>query len=270
MVQSYNTRLQQMILKITVRVQYEMVVRLIVADSVKENTVFTDRYYQFVPGETKDFFVRLPLVDKTVNILLFNNESDNVEDDAGIELLDISEQPLKKRLDLINLNNRNLRDFIFFAQQFSFTAGFIPDNMSYGSQCGKFQIDYLDAIRDENGNVIPTPASTFPNGLIQVAKCDFINMTVPMRIAILLHEYSHIYINKVPADEQEADKNSLLIFLCLGYPRLEATEAWVYTFINADSGTNQESDEARMIRMDKIQKFIQDFENKNYYINGEW
>ena len=47
-----------------------------------------------------------------------------------------------------------------------------------------------------------------------------------MRMAILLHEFSHFYLNDRMEDETEADLNGLLIYLALGYPRIEAYQSF--------------------------------------------
>jgi hypothetical protein len=45
----------------------------------------------------------------------------------------------------------------------------------------------------------------------------------------------------------------------LGYPRIEAYEAFLKTFINVPSNQNKE-------RYDKINKFINDFEKHNFIV----
>ena len=84
-------------------------------------------------------------------------------------------------------------------------------------------------------------------------------MTVPNRMAILLHEFSHYYLNDNMDDEIEADLNGLLIYLGLGYPRIEAFEVFTKTFMNAPTEDN-------MVRFDKIKNFIDNFENHNFYL----
>jgi hypothetical protein len=84
-------------------------------------------------------------------------------------------------------------------------------------------------------------------------------MTIPMRMAILLHEYSHFYVNDEMHNESEADLNGLLIYLGLGYPRIEAHQSFLNTFMNVPSQQNKD-------RYDKINKFIQDFEKNNYIV----
>ena len=84
-------------------------------------------------------------------------------------------------------------------------------------------------------------------------------MTIPMRLAILLHEFSHFYLNETMDDEIEADLNGLLIYLGLGYPRIEAYQAFLETFKGVPSEQNKN-------RYDVINKFINDFEKVNMII----
>jgi hypothetical protein len=78
-------------------------------------------------------------------------------------------------------------------------------------------------------------------------------------MAILLHEFSHVYLNDNVDDEVEADLNSLLIYLGLGYPRIDAFEVFAKTFMNAPTDQNKD-------RYDKIKNFIDNFENHNTYL----
>jgi len=84
----------------------------------------------------------------------------------------------------------------------------------------------------------------------------FDEYTIPMRFAILCHEFSHFYVNKDMHDEGEADINGLLIYLGLGYPRIEAIEAFTNVFLNYPSEENGK-------RYKKIENFIDNFEKNN-------
>jgi hypothetical protein len=53
--------------------------------------------------------------------------------------------------------------------------------------------------------------------------------------------------------------NGLLIYLGLGYPRVEAFEVFAKTFMNAPTKQNQD-------RFDKIKNFIDNFENHNTFL----
>jgi hypothetical protein len=78
-------------------------------------------------------------------------------------------------------------------------------------------------------------------------------------MAILLHEFSHVYLNENVDDEVEADLNGLLIYLGLGYPRIEAFEVFAKTFLTVPSDGNR-------MRYDKIKAFIDEFEQHNTYL----
>ena len=77
------------------------------------------------------------------------------------------------------------------------------------------------------------------NGRIQVSKKQFDKYTVPMRMAILLHEFAHFYLNENIDDETEADLNGLLIYLGLGYPRIEGYEAFLQVFEGSPTQENK-------------------------------
>jgi hypothetical protein len=78
-------------------------------------------------------------------------------------------------------------------------------------------------------------------------------------MAILLHEFSHVYLNDNVDDEVEADLNGLLIYLGLGYPRIEAFEVFAVTFMDAPTEINK-------VRFDKIKNFIENFESYNTFM----
>ena len=258
-----QTDKQQMIIRIDVA-QYEpSVIRLIVEDADQANTILTDRILD--EGQTF-FLVRLPLVGVNTKITVYNENYGLIDNDTSFKVTGISKQHLIKRLDLIDLRNPSLKNFIVFAQQFAYNAGNLPtndpnnDNDLYLSNCKKFGIKYLDVIVDEHGTPIPTPASIQENGLIDCCSQQFREYTVPMRMAILFHEYSHIFLNNNPSNEVEADLNGLMIFLALGYPRVEAYQAWIDTFREYDTDENWE-------RYQIMEQFIADFENNKILFN---
>lgn len=263
--QSVITRYEEQTLQITVKTSEPMTLRLIVKDSDKDNTVFTDRLCP-IEDELHTFYVRMPLCGNKSDILLFN--PDNEDDNTGFEITKVVRAPLQKRLDLIDFKNTQLKSFIRFSQRFSFNAGWMrtndPENPNdyYVSDDNQFFIKYLPVITDENGNIESTPSRIETgSGLIDVSQEHFLGATVPMREAILLHEFAHIFLNENPADETEADLNSLLVYLALGYPRIEAHEAWIGTFEDAPSEENLD-------RYEIIEQFIKDFENNNLVIHG--
>jgi hypothetical protein len=72
-----------------------------------------------------------------------------------------------------------------------------------------------------------TPARIESNlDYIEVSKVDFLKMTVPRRVLILLHEFSHNFLNGNPESEIEADIHALSIYLSRGYPFMEGIYAF--------------------------------------------
>jgi hypothetical protein len=81
-------------------------------------------------------------------------------------------------------------------------------------------------------------------------------------MAILLHEFSHFFLNKVQDDEQEADMNALLIYLGLGYSRSEVKKVFLKVFANTPSDVNVQR------YRDTIEKVINNFDNSNFKVIG--
>ena len=82
-------------------------------------------------------------------------------------------------------------------------------------------------------------------------------MTIPMRMSILLHEFSHFYLNKDVANETEADLNALKIYLSLGYPYIEAHKSFIHTFKGNQTLQNK-------MRYEEIKKFVKGYERNKY------
>ena len=256
MIYKVDTRYQQMMLGITVQVSKPTKVRLKVVDAEKPKTVLTSRYKTI--NKNFKFFVRLPLTPQSVNIVL--SDEDNGGDISNrVRVINIEKLGLEKRMDEVDINNYTIMSFVDFAQKFSFNASYLEPN-NYVSELENFKIEYLPTIIDSNGTELKTPARiSNSTGRIQVSKKYFKDYTVPMRMAILLHEFAHFYLNEDIQDEIEADLNGLLVFLGLGYPRVDGYEAFLRVF----EGTPTEQNK---VRFDVINKFIQDFENKKYVI----
>lgn len=120
-------------------------------------------------------------------------------------------------------------------ENFARRAGRFTPRRTYVGKNARFKIELLPVIRKDNGDPHPTPARIHVSRpIIQVSKRSFDKMTVPSRIAILLHEYSHNFINYNQDNELEADENGMMLYKNLGYPRLEA----VYAFANIMSDTD--------------------------------
>lgn len=252
-----NTRFDEMCLVIKVAVKQPCQVVVKIASEDKPNIVFTDRYAT-VQGH-KTFYVRLPMTSENVIISVYDKAKGNLpkSQENNIRILEVNKTPLEKRLDVVDIENMLVANFVDFAQRFSYNAPYLQDNKTYQSDNGQFLIEYLPIIKNSKGQEMKTPARiSRVTGRIQVAKKYFDKYTVPMRFAILCHEFSHFYVNDDIDNESEADINGLLIYLGLGYPRIEGLQAFYEVFMETDSQQNLQ-------RMKIIEKFVMDFEKKN-------
>lgn len=153
------------------------------------------------------------------------------------------------------------KSFYKFAVEFCENAGTLSAGNRkphiYRSDDGKFTIDYYNRIVDKKtGKVLKTPARVgHTSGIIEVGKYHFEKYTVPMRLIILLHEFSHKYKNpQIGRDisyETGADINALYIYLGMGWSEVEAHRAFLTVFSDAKSKGNH-----------KRYKIIKDFIDK--------
>jgi len=206
---------------------------LFVGDLEDEGVSFTDRSGKVKKGEST-YYVRMPICPDVAYIELESNE--DAVDIVDIEVLDLPtdySNPLFKREDVMS--------FIDFAEEFSYSASHLETNAEYKSDDDMFTISYLPKIINSEGNIEETPARiSQQNGLIEVSKADFLRYTIPMRLAILLHEFSHYYLNVNMEDEVEADKNSLILYMGLGYPRIDAYNVYLDVFESTPTELNKE------------------------------
>lgn len=206
--------------------------QLLVEDADDSNKVFTNRTGQ-VNG-SKKYYVRLPISPEEA-LIEVNSRGDKVE----IEDINILDLPTNFNLDYFEMPE--VKSFINFAEEFAYSASTLEaGGTKYHSDDDFFTIVYLDSIIVD-GKEDPTPARISQrDGKIEVSKKDFLEYTIPMRMAILLHEFSHFYLNNVMEDEIEADRHSLSIYMALGYPRIDAYNVYLDVFENAPTELNKE------------------------------
>jgi len=259
MIFSVPTRHEELTLLVKVKTFEPQKIRIKVIDAEQPYTTFTDRF-RTVDGESI-FFVRMPVSPKEAMVYIYNENNGNLQvgADPSLEVVSITKEPLEKKLDVIDFTNGQVRSFVNFSTRFAYNAGSLPSG-TYTSDDKQFVIKYLPTIQD-NGVEQTTPARIdIDSGVIEVSKKQFRDFTVPNRMAILLHEFSHVYLNDNIDDEVEADLNGLLIYLGLGYPRIEAFEVFAKTFLAAPTDQNK-------MRYQKIVNFIDNFESYNTFIN---
>ena len=260
------TRYAPCMIKVVVKTSSPQTIVLKVFDPSQANTVFTDRTKE-VNG-TQELFVRLPLAPNTLQLSIYNEKNGNLPkgSDSTFEVIKIEKEDLDITLPQTKMDTFSVRNFVGFAQKFAYNAGWVAAPRDYMSSVGGYKIEYLPFIINSKGDKMATPARiSTKNGRIQVSQESFRDMTVPMRMAIILHEYSHFYLNSDIANETEADLNGLTIYLGLGYPIREAYEAFAKTFIGYPSEQNK-------VRYDIINRFIREYIDeyklKDVYANG--
>lgn len=255
-----QTRYDEMCLAVKFSVEKPCRVRIKIYDEEKPLIVFTNRYRDV---RTQDvFYIRMPITSKSVIVSIYDDAIGNLpaEKEKNIKIISIDKTPLEKRMDVVDINNPSVAYFVDFAQRFCFNAPYLPTNKTYKSDNGAIMIEYLDTIVDSKGNQMTTPSRVSKvTGRIQVSKKEFNGYTVPMMFAILCHEFSHYYVNDNMDNESEADLNGLLIYLGLGYPRIEAYQAFLEVFKDAPNEANKK-------RFDLIDQFIKDFEKNKMII----
>lgn len=174
------------------------------------------------------------------------------------------ETPLKTyNIDISDETKR----FVSMAAKFSQVCGHESAGdmtpRTFKNENNEFVINYFNLIKDRlTGNSMSTPARIgHSTGIIEVAKCKFDRYTIPMRLIILLHEYSHKYRNpKIGleiSNEKGADINALYIYLGLGYSKIDAITVFAKVFYAAQTPGN-------INRMRLIIDYIKRFDNQEF------
>lgn len=250
---------QILVIKVRTKTGKPEKIRIIVADAEQNNTVFTNRYKVF-DGD-QDFFVRLPLAPRVALVQVYNDAIGNrpeKEENSFVLYGDgIERIPLEKKMDVVDMRNPDIKSFVTFAFGFSYYMGVMNPGM-YESRDKRIKIDLQSVImRGEEESTTPARISE-QTRIIEVSQKIMLPFTVPMRFAILCHEFAHCYLNNVPESETEADLQGLLIYLGLGFPRIEAHQAFTQTFQGAATPLNEK-------RYRILQRFINDFENHKFF-----
>lgn len=238
-------------LKLVISTPYKEKIWIKVKDAERPNTYYTIRY-GFVQGK-QEFIVLMPQAPEKAQIIVFNDNNGNIPSDTSFSVENITAIPYKVKSGSFS---KKTASFVKFAQEFSDECGYLsasPKGDIYTSNNGKFRIDYFDKIRNSSGQVIHTPARISQlNGRMEVSAEQFREFTIPMRMAILCHEYSHYYVNKNPSNEIEADLNGLRIYLKLGYPKIDIYNVFLNVFKKSPTMLNKE-------RFDKLNAFVKNY-----------
>jgi len=260
-----NPNKKPCLFKVSVRTTHPVKIGIAVFSATMPKTFYT--YFKSNVNGTRVLDIRLPLCPSKGYISIWNaSEKDERNRDTGFAILGIKKQALEVNPSIYNSKNQNLKNFVKFAEEFAETASYLSTNTPtqnrsiYKSDDGKFCIHYVDEIIGDDGQ--PRRTSMRVNnrtGVMEVAKKYVTRYTIPERMAILLHEFSHFYLNKVHSDEFEADMNALMVYCGLGFPRQEGGTAFYKVFYRTPSDMNIE-------RMKKIMNFLKNYDRLNFKI----
>lgn len=245
--------------------QYDLTLKIKI--TVKKPMIFTIKGFDANPLHTNSIYFRraigtkdklfsgehimltpLPISPNQLNVVVFDSET---KSDEFVVIDSIVPKPHTR--GLVAFNSPDDQEFFKFAEDFCKACGYLGANI-YRSENNKFEIKLSDVIYEKGGNISSTPARVFrPYGNIEVSKQQFDGMTIPMRILILLHEYSHFRAKT--SNEETADNYALNMYLGMGYPKSEA----VFAFTNVFKPIDEKHGEALAKRTDKLMSFIRNY-----------
>lgn len=228
-------------------------VYLTVFDKNDSSRLFTNRYKDI--GEQTKMIVQMPLSSKYAKVKITNKAGN----EHGFKVLSCNMVPLEKRMAPSDIKNPAIQEFLTFAGKIAYNLQNLEPKV-YKSSGSNFYVDVVQRIAGPTGNELNTPARISPQtGIIQISQNKLRGRTIPYIMAILMHEFSHYYLNEEMRNEEEADMNGLLIYLAIGYPRIEAYQAFYETFKGNDTEPNRR-------RMQKIDTMIRNFDNMKMVI----
>ena len=217
------TRKRPLIITVPLISDEEVEVFIVGYDPASPNTEYFSRRIEFSGNDQVNF--QCPQTPRRLKIMAWSKGT------GKFEISKISVSPLI----IQDLFTEDEKKDIEFIESFSRRCGRLPARRFYYHKGASFRIQYLPVIRTDTGKEHATPARIHTElPLMQVSKKHFIKMTIPQRVAILTHEYSHNYINMDQDSEFEADSNMVDLYEDLGYGKLEA----VYAFANVMSDTD--------------------------------
>ena len=216
------------------------------------NTLYVDRYKTIMGRE--EIQVGMPIAPEKVIVEVYNQPMNMIAMNGGYRVGKIIQKPLQDMPQCINYSNPKITSAIPFFTQFCAVSGYSDaGGMFYYDKTFEYGIKYLDSIPEAP----ETPARIHADkGFIEVSAEYFRNYTIPMRMAVMLHEFAHYWLNRDIDSEIEADLNGLALYLSLGYPRISAFNSFTRVFMNAPTRQNKE-------RMEIIKTFIANFDAGN-------
>lgn len=221
----------------------------------RKNSKYADREIEVVGTRTIHF--SFPVSPKTLFVGCGNIQNPQ-DKDFKVELSE------GKLMDYNVWLDAETKNFLNLCIPFSQVCGFESASNNgrlYSSKDKAFNIKFFNVISD-GGKINSTPARIgHTTGTIEVAKTKFNAYTIPMRVIILLHEYSHKFRNpKIGLEignEIGADINALYIYLGLGFSKIDAICVFANVFLKSQTKGNME-------RMRKINDYVDKFEKEQF------
>lgn len=233
-------------------------IRIIALDPNKPASKYVDRSGKLKGKRT--FELKFPVSPSKLKIVIYNVERGNLPygEDDSFSIVDMKVEKLPQYDVWWNKDTQNFYNFaVEFCQNASILSAGDKKPHIYRSDDNKFTIDYYNNIVDKKTNkLLTTPARIGHNtGIIEVSKNKFMQYTIPMRLVILMHEFSHKYLNpkidRPISYETGADIQALYVYLGKGWSPYEAHKTFLQVFRNANNEPNH-----------KRYKIINDFISK--------
>ena len=219
------TNKKSLIIRMPISAKSKVSVFIVGYDPYSPKTEYFNRRIEVDGPDTVYFYC--PQTPNRLSIIAWTSEK------GKFKIGPITTEPLKRDLSVLGKQRKDVE----FIETFSRRVGRLPARRFYYHKGANFKIELLPVIRRDNGTKHSTPARIHVSKpLIQVSKQHFDKMSIPQRVAILAHEYSHNFVNRDQDSEFEADSNMVDLYEGLGYGKLEA----VYAFANImkDTDTN--------------------------------
>ncbi len=145
-----TTRKEQFILEVTLLTNSPQYIHVIFKDARQPRTEYTNQVIN-VNGQ-RTIRIQCPLTGMQSTLVVYNEATG--KSDGTFRVLNVERKPLEKRVDLIDINNRDLKSYLNFCQRFCFNAGVLVAQ-NYRSDDGKYMIEYLQTIvSQDTGNFL--------------------------------------------------------------------------------------------------------------------
>jgi len=271
-----------MTLKITVRAPKGTLIKINVMDDVRPDTCYSSTTGE-VRGSRHAFYIPLPISPEKGYMNIFTVDKHGKKTGAKFTVVKKQQLPLITNFNLFDTSNPMIFQAVDFFKDFVTRASFLSAGKMnkddtggsfYTSNDGQIVIQYVDEIIDwcpyrknkdgveeKNPNYGKAVATSMrinsATGQIQCSKKYMLTYSIPERMAILLHEFSHYYLNRVQKNEYEADFNAILIYFGLGFSKREGGSSFWKVFERTPSNLNVK-------RMHKLIALLNRVDNYSY------